>query len=49
MKIRVATLEDIGLLMGIIRGCIEHLNAQDIYQWDETYPTDQHFIMTIKK
>ncbi len=43
MKIRVANLNDLNSLTAITRRCIDNLNKQGIYQWDEIYPSKKDF------
>ena len=39
MNIRIAKIEDINIIISLIKDCIEHMNKQNIYQWDEFYPS----------
>ena len=39
MNIRLANYNDLNSLMDITHRCIDHLNKQAIYQWDEIYPS----------
>ena len=43
MKIRPATIEDIDPLMEITRRCIQNLDSNGVYQWDEIYPSRADF------
>lgn len=43
MEIRLANVNDLNLLMAITRRCIENLDRQGIYQWDEIYPSRKDF------
>jgi len=43
MKIRLANVSDLNSLMAIIRRCIQNLDKQGIYQWDEIYPSKKDF------
>ncbi len=43
MKIRLANANDLNSLMAITRRCIDHLDKQGIYQWDEIYPSKKDF------
>lgn len=39
IKIRSAVTDDLSSLIIITKKCIEHLNEQGIYQWDDIYPS----------
>ncbi|MGD9162608.1 MAG: hypothetical protein PVG39_29645 [Desulfobacteraceae bacterium] len=39
MKMRLAKIDDLDSLMEIIERCIENLDKNSIYQWDEFYPS----------
>ena len=39
MNITLASCSDINEIMGLIESCIKNMESQDIYQWDEYYPT----------
>jgi len=43
MKIRSADVSDLVPLMDITQRCIENLDKQGIYQWDEIYPSKKDF------
>jgi ribosomal protein S18 acetylase RimI-like enzyme len=43
MKIQSANIKDLDSLMGITQRCIENLDKQGIYQWDEIYPSRNDF------
>ena len=43
MKIRPAQIDDLNSLMEITHRCIENLNKNGIYQWDEIYPSRRDF------
>jgi len=43
MKIRSANVSDLNPLMGITQRCIQALNKQRIFQWDEFYPSEKDF------
>jgi ribosomal protein S18 acetylase RimI-like enzyme len=43
MKIRSANINDLAPLMDITQRCIENLDKQGIYQWDEIYPSKKDF------
>jgi ribosomal protein S18 acetylase RimI-like enzyme len=43
MKIRPANDDDLNSLTAITHRCIENLNKQGIYQWDEIYPSKKDF------
>ena len=43
MKIRSAQIGDLDPLMEITRRCIEKLDKNGIYQWDEIYPARKDF------
>lgn len=40
MKIRKAELEDLKIIIDIFRNAIKAMNDNNIYQWDEIYPTN---------
>ena len=46
--IRIARKEDIDQIMTIVNETIEDLTAEGNYQWDETYPTADHFLYDIQ-
>jgi ribosomal protein S18 acetylase RimI-like enzyme len=37
MKIRHANSQDLKTVMNLIRSCVNHMEAQEIHQWDEIY------------
>lgn len=41
MDIRLANNNDLNTLMDITHRCIDHLDSQAIYQWDEIYPSEK--------
>ncbi|HBF38123.1 MAG TPA: hypothetical protein DDW50_12465 [Firmicutes bacterium] len=43
MQIRLASLKDIVAIMKLIKNCIQDMESQDIYQWNEYYPTKEIF------
>ena len=43
MNIRLSNVNDLDFLMDITRRCIDYLNEQGIYQWDEIYPSRKDF------
>jgi ribosomal protein S18 acetylase RimI-like enzyme len=43
MQIRLASLKDIVTIMKLIKNCIQDMESQDIYQWNEYYPTKEIF------
>jgi len=43
VKIRPANVNDLNSLMAITKRCIENLDKQGIYQWDEFYPAEINF------
>jgi len=43
MDIRSADYNDLNSLMDITNRCIDHLNNQAVYQWDEIYPSAKDF------
>lgn len=43
MSLRLSNVEDLDGLMLITSRCIDHLNRQGIYQWDEIYPSRNDF------
>lgn len=45
--IRIARKEDIDQIMTIVQETIEDLNQEGNYQWDETYPKEEHFLEDI--
>jgi ribosomal protein S18 acetylase RimI-like enzyme len=38
MSLRLASLNEIGNIMELIKNCIKDMESQDIFQWDEDYP-----------
>ena len=38
MHIAEATLQDLPAVMNLIKACIQHMESQGIFQWDEIYP-----------
>jgi len=40
MKIRKAELEDLNIIIGIFKDAINVMHDNNIYQWDEIYPTN---------
>jgi ribosomal protein S18 acetylase RimI-like enzyme len=40
MEIRHATPQDFNAVMGLIRSCVSHMEAQGIHQWDAIYPDE---------
>jgi GNAT superfamily N-acetyltransferase len=48
MNIRRGRPQDLGLLKKLVQGCIEHMNQNDIPQWDEIYPHENDFIKDIQ-
>lgn len=46
--IRIARKEDIDQIMAIVHDTIEDLNREGNYQWDELYPTEEHFLNDIQ-
>ena len=43
MNTRPANIDDLSSLMAITQRCIENLDKQGIYQWDEVYPAKSDF------
>lgn len=43
MNIRFAELNDLVTLMKITQRRVDHLNKQNIYQWDEIHPSRKGF------
>lgn len=43
MEIRLAKIDDLDSLMEITRRCIENLDNNSVYQWDEIYPSREDF------
>ena len=43
MKIRSANVNDLNSVMAMTQRCIENLDKQGIYQWDEIYPSKKDF------
>ena len=44
LKIRKAKIMDIEKIMEIISLCTNHMISNNIFQWDENYPSKQTFI-----
>ena len=42
--IELAKIEDIDLIMNIIKACTAHMIENGIFQWNDKYPTKQSFI-----
>jgi len=45
---RVATVDDLGSIMGIIRKVIVEMHSYQNFQWDENYPQERDFAGDIK-
>lgn len=43
MKIEKGILEDLSSIMGLIKSVIQDMENQDIFQWNEYYPTTEVF------
>jgi ribosomal protein S18 acetylase RimI-like enzyme len=43
MNIRSANYDDLNFLIDITHRCVDHLNRQAIYQWDDAYPSLKDF------
>jgi len=48
MQIRLAIFKDLETIMNIIKNCIEDMESQGIYQWNQYYPTAEIFEEDIK-
>ena len=48
MPIRFASIADIEDIMFLIEQCIQSMESQGIYQWDDSYPTAEIFADDIK-
>ena len=47
MEIRSASINDLTSLKAITARCIENLDKQGIYQWDDIYPSEDGFMEDI--
>jgi len=47
--IRKAKHEDIPLIMKMTKACAQFMQSQDIYQWNEHYPSQEAFESDIKR
>lgn len=46
---RIANLNDLDEVCSLVRNAIDTMNRQNIFQWDEIYPTREDFYEDIKK
>ena len=47
--IRVATMDDLNSIMGIVQGVIAEMHSYNNFQWDENYPQVTDFASDIKQ
>ena len=47
--IRLAKKEEIGEILKITKACAEHLISQNIFQWNESYPSKEAFENDMKR
>lgn len=47
--IRKATLNDIDSIIEMTKACAQHMISQDIYQWNEHYPSRNAFVNDVKR
>jgi ribosomal protein S18 acetylase RimI-like enzyme len=47
MPIRLATLKNIDAVMALVKDCIQDMESQGIFQWNEHYPTIEIFCTDI--
>lgn len=47
--IRKATLNDIGSILQLTNACAKHMIANNIYQWNEHYPSENAFLNDVAR
>lgn len=47
--IRKATLNDIGSILQLTKACAKHMIANNIYQWNEHYPSEKAFLNDVAR
>jgi ribosomal protein S18 acetylase RimI-like enzyme len=47
--IRLATIKDIDSILEVTRACAKYMVSQDIFQWNEHYPSKEAFIHDVNR